>query len=386
MLRYAIAGLLAAFMTGLPVNAQEAIVVDLEQTIYPPAFSPDPIIVEKGIPVRILATTKQREHVNRISILPWISRSDTLRPGKTTIIEFTPDQTGEFAIRNIGHGFTGTLKVVEAEARATRAWGDPIQITNGFEVNSVQFLRDGMLLFSTDTGVIMSRVDGSDMRPLFSVESIRRANMSPDGGKVVLDNDLDIFVANRDGSDLIPIANNPDLFEFGVSFTPDGKKITFVTIDDVNAIYGIWMMNPDGSEKTNLISSKGTTFRHPRQSPDGTKLSFFSFAKGEKPRIWVKGNGQTTALTTAEANDASRHASWSIDGKQLAFSSRKGGDFNIWIMHSDGTDKAQITNIQGDEAKPVWGPDGQAIAFVCSDCLGRLGSDLFVVSRVTEAQ
>jgi len=69
--------------------------------------------VKKGIPVRISATTKQREHINRISILPWVKSSDTILPGRVTIIEFTPDQVGEFTIRNIGHGFEGVLKVVE---------------------------------------------------------------------------------------------------------------------------------------------------------------------------------------------------------------------------------------------------------------------------------
>ena len=86
---------------------------DLEQSVYPGYFSPNPLIVKKDIPVKLLVTTKQREHINRISIQPWISSSDTLSPGKVTIIEFTPDQVGEFKIRNIGHGFEGILKVVE---------------------------------------------------------------------------------------------------------------------------------------------------------------------------------------------------------------------------------------------------------------------------------
>ncbi len=88
-------------------------VVKLEQSVFPGFFSPDPIIVKKGIPVKILVTTKQREHVNRISILPWVSSSEVLTPGKATVIEFTPDRTGVFKIRNIGHGFEATLKVVE---------------------------------------------------------------------------------------------------------------------------------------------------------------------------------------------------------------------------------------------------------------------------------
>ena len=94
--------------------AADAVVVEIDQvSIYPGEFSPDPLIVKKGEPLKLLVTTQVREHVNRISILPWVARSNRLSPGKTTVVEFTPDKTGDFKIRNIGHGFTGILKVVE---------------------------------------------------------------------------------------------------------------------------------------------------------------------------------------------------------------------------------------------------------------------------------
>ena len=92
----------------------DAAEIKLEQvSIYPGGFSPDPLIVRKGEPLKLLVTTRVREHINRISILPWIARSDRLSPGKTTVVKFTPDKTGDFEIRNIGHGFTGILRVVE---------------------------------------------------------------------------------------------------------------------------------------------------------------------------------------------------------------------------------------------------------------------------------
>ena len=106
-----VCALVALVLLGQAANAAE---VRLEQVnIYPGEFSPDPLIVKNGIPLRILVTTGAREHVNRISILPWIGRSERLSRGKTTVIEFTPDQIGDFKIRNIGHGFTGILRVVE---------------------------------------------------------------------------------------------------------------------------------------------------------------------------------------------------------------------------------------------------------------------------------
>jgi len=91
--------------------AQQSQEFNLSQFLYS-HFEPDPLVVQKDIPLKIYATTDRREHVNRLSILPWITSSDLLAPGKATLIEFTPDQTGEFTIRNIGHGFTGVLEVV----------------------------------------------------------------------------------------------------------------------------------------------------------------------------------------------------------------------------------------------------------------------------------
>ncbi len=263
------------------------------------------------------------------------------------------------------------------------AWGDPRQITKGIEVSSVQFLANGKLLFAGGGGVFIVNPDGTDLVTLFNYEDIRRANMSPDGGKIVFDNGLDIFIANPDGSKLTPIASDPNIFEFAISFTPNGKKITFVTIDDVNTTYGIWIMNPNGSNKKNLLSSGEMIFRHPRQSPDGTRISYFSVGKGKLPRIWImdKDGKNNITLTNPDTNNASRQASWSFDGKQFVYSSRKLGDFDIWTMDSDGSNKTQITSIRGDEAKPVWSPNGQSIGFVCSDCRGAVGSDLYIISR-----
>ena len=50
-------------------------------------------------------------------------------------------------------------------------------------------------------------------------------------------------------------------------------------------------------------------------------------------------------------------------------------------MDAYGGDKHRITDLVGDEAKPVWSPDATSVAFICSDCGGTLGSDLYIVTR-----
>ena len=87
---------------------------EMTMNVFPTGkFSPDPLTVKKGVPVRLRMKALQREHLNQISIRPFVSNVTLEPPGKVTVIDFTPTQTGTFKIRNLGHDFEGTLMVVE---------------------------------------------------------------------------------------------------------------------------------------------------------------------------------------------------------------------------------------------------------------------------------
>ena len=77
-------------------------------------FWPRNVFVLKDVPVRLYLTRLHREHVNRFSVSPFFASSDRILPGEIGIIEFMPDQVGEFKIRNEGHNFDADLIVVEA--------------------------------------------------------------------------------------------------------------------------------------------------------------------------------------------------------------------------------------------------------------------------------
>ncbi len=78
-------------------------------------FFPGWIIVVRNIPVRMYLTRLHREHVNKFAIEPFYSSSEVILPGEIGVIEFLPEQVGEFKIRNVGHNFEATLIVVDSE-------------------------------------------------------------------------------------------------------------------------------------------------------------------------------------------------------------------------------------------------------------------------------
>ena len=83
-------------------------------------FFPRWIVVLKDIPVKIYMTRLHREHVNKFTIAPFFDSSEVILPGEIGIIEFLPDQVGEFKISNVGHNFDATLVVVETIEDAKR--------------------------------------------------------------------------------------------------------------------------------------------------------------------------------------------------------------------------------------------------------------------------
>ena len=104
--------------------------------------------------------------------------------------------------------------------------------------------------------------------------------LSPDGKKIVFavvkSYTGGIFVMNIDGSDKKKITKGS--YERVMSrpqWSPDGKKIFFIASrynrDKEEWIWGIYVMNIDGTEETLVKATEGSYFD---LSPDGTKIAF----------------------------------------------------------------------------------------------------------------
>jgi Tol biopolymer transport system component/uncharacterized protein YkvS len=222
---------------------------------------------------------------------------------------------------------------------------------------------------------------------------------SPDGTKIVFVSDRDgggtqrIYVMNADGSN--PILLTPSSFgvgDFDPSWSPDGSKIVFagtaITSPPTPHIFGIGMMNADGSNHTGVLGSAvpNAAFDNPIFSQDGSKI-IFSHLPNSSPTsdifsVDLDGSNQT-GLTSDNRNNFG--AALSPDGNVIAYrrDTNGTGAWRIYLIElpsgvNRGDDLRPFINPQISQAAfdPAWSPDGTKLIYHTSSSF--LGGDLWV--------
>lgn len=71
---------------------------------------------------------------------------------------------------------------------------------------------------------------------------------------------------------------------------------------------------------------------------------------------------EVTRLTFSPGNDAL--PALSPDGRKIAFSSKRDGNTELYVMDADGQNQKRITNCPGLDFMPSFSPDGKSLAYV----------------------
>ena len=97
-------------------------------------------------------------------------------------------------------------------------------------------------------------------------------------------------------------------------------------------------------------------------APSGGPIAFSSFRDGNWEIYLMDTDGSNQIkLATNASNDSD--PTWSPDGSNIAFTSDRDGNNEIYVMSSDGSNQTRVTSDTGNDDGPNWSPDGSQISF-----------------------
>lgn len=141
------------------------------------------------------------------------------------------------------------------------------------------------------------------------------------------------------------IASSKD--EAQPQFSPDGKRIAFSS--DRSGITQIYVADRDGSSVLPLTSFSAGFTNAPRWSPDGKRIVFASLHNNNRELYTVSPDGGSLRqLTRAPSNEG--RPSWSRDGRWIYFYSDRSGQESIWRIPAEGGEMIQVTKGRGHES------------------------------------
>ena len=124
----------------------------------------------------------------------------------------------------------------------------------------------------------------------------------------------------------------------------------------------IWVMDYDGANP-HAVTHLGTIALSPRVSPDNSRIAFAALGKeGFQVRVFSLLLNRMVNFTSAAGTNIT--PAWSTSG-QLAWSSSRSGDPEIYVGDAAGNGAHRITTSRGPDVSPTWNPKtGSQIAWI----------------------
>ena len=164
-------------------------------------------------------------------------------------------------------------------------------------------------------------------------------------------------------------------------WSPDSKQIIFQSTRDQLACDQIFIMNADGSNQHMVSTGKGRTtcgyfladnkhilYASTHESgdacpPAADRSKGYVWAVYPTYKIYLATLDGKIVKTLAGAPGYNAEATVNRKTGKIVYTSMQSGDLDIWTMNPDGSDKKQISKVEGYDGGPVFSPDGKSLAW-----------------------
>jgi len=170
----------------------------------------------------------------------------------------------------------------------------------------------------------------------------------------------EIWVMDPDGGNQHAISHFNSI-SIEPSVSPDGSKVAFVSFVKGNP--GIFVFSVDPVRDLRFYNQAASVNGQPSFTPDGKQVVFQSSAHGCCGIYIASLDGSGfRPITSSRFIDAEPKVNPKT-GAEIAFSSGRSGPEQIYRMTMDGGDITRLTDGTGEASNPSWNPDGQHLAF-----------------------
>ncbi|KFA22153.1 translocation protein TolB, partial [Xanthomonas vasicola pv. musacearum NCPPB 4384] len=147
-------------------------------------------------------------------------------------------------------------------------------------------------------------------------------------------------------------------------------RIAYVTASGKGGAmrYALMVADSDGYNPQTIVRS-AEPLLSPNWSPDGKKLAYVSFERGNSS-IYLQDIATGARELVSSFRGINGAPSFSPDGRRLALALSRSGNPEIYVMDLGSKQLTQLTNHFGIDTEPTWAPDGGSIYFT-SDRGGR---------------
>jgi serine/threonine-protein kinase len=151
-----------------------------------------------------------------------------------------------------------------------------------------------------------------------------------------------------------------DEFDVGVAWHPDGRSLAIASRREDTA--GIFLKSLDGTERLLVAAPPGVTYlRNASWSPDGRQLAY-TVQTGLLHDIWVMTMGDPPKTEPLYTNAASEYSpAFSPDGRWLAYQSDESGRFEVYVQRYPRGERLVVST--GGGSAPMWRRDGKELFF-----------------------
>ncbi len=161
-------------------------------------------------------------------------------------------------------------------------------------------------------------------------------------------------------------------FNFGkhtwLDWAPDGKWLVVTDKPSSQEPFSLYLLAAELGEKRQLTTPPGSIIGDcsPAFSPDGKTLAFVRVVSASVGDVYLVPTSGGEAMRLTMDNQCINDLTWAPDGRQIIFSSRRGGINRLWEIPVSGG-VLQLFSAAGNQVrKPNFSQNGKAMAWMQS--------------------